>query len=391
MRSRTAAVVALSLGFAATARAATWPRIMSREYAIDLYEGVAFGPPRLIGMGGAATALAEGSAGVLANPAAAAMRPASSRELWDWDANLDGFTPSLGSDFDNDGSARTDALSVGVIDGGALGLWRAWGVGVSFRSVEYHVHPEGAAGETVGLAAAIGRLTVARAFLDEALVAGVGVRLAAFTADRAGAQLLDARGNGLEGGLLVAPRGQSLRIGVRGALPALGAKLKTGCNPDDCGGHVLPLRAVAPWEVAIGVAYRVAPLAWNRLPEARFSDERAWTFAADLLVTGDVASGAGIGAFTDDQLQPSGRHPVLSLRVGAEHELAPGRLRMRAGSYWEPPRLDGTTGRLHLTTGAELRLFSFPFWGAERRVALAVAVDGARQYGNAALSLGFWH
>lgn len=390
MRLTAPAVIALVTLVAPTARAAPWPQITGRGYAIDLYEGVAFGPPRLIGMGGAATALAEGSVGLLSNPAAAAMRPASSRDTWDWDANLDGFTPTLGSDFDNDGGARAESLSVGVIDVGVLALWRAWGLGVSVRQVEYRVHPGGAT-DTVSLPAVVGRFTLARSFLDEALVAGLALRLASFGVERAGTRLFDASGDGVEGGVLLAPRGRALRVGVRAATAAPGSTIEATCDPADCQGHILPLRAIAPWEVAAGVAYRIAPRPWNRLPEARFSDERAWTLAADVLLTGAVADGAGVGAFTEDQLQPSGRHAVVSLRGGAEYELAPGWVRLRAGTYWEPPRLAASTGRVHLTGGGELRLFRFWLWAAERRVAIAVAVDGARHYANVAASLGFWH
>ncbi len=82
---------------------------------------------------------------------------------------------------------------------------------------------------------------------------------------------------------------------------------------------------------------------------------------------------------------------TLSPRVGAEFEWLPGRLRLRAGSYWEPQRFAGVPGRLHLTLGGELRMFAFQFWGAERRLALSMAVDGADDYGNAGLSFGFWH
>jgi len=69
----------------------------------------------------------------------------------------------------------------------------------------------------------------------------------------------------------------------------------------------------------------------------------------------------------------------------------PGRLRLRAGSYWEPARIADRGGRLHATGGLEVRLFSFSFWDKERRVRLAIAADGARQYQNFGLSIGFWH
>ena len=101
----------------------------------------------------------------------------------------------------------------------------------------------------------------------------------------------------------------------------------------NCVGHILPSHALVPWEVALGVAARFGATPWNRAPPGRFIDERAWTFALDLIVTGETPGGAGVEAFAQDQLQPSGRAIVGSLRAGVEWELTPGVLRMRGGTY----------------------------------------------------------
>src|SRR4051812_14046796 len=57
--------------------------------SFDLYNGAAIGNVRIIGMGGTAVALAQGSAGTLANPASAAVRLTTSKGSWDWDYHLD--------------------------------------------------------------------------------------------------------------------------------------------------------------------------------------------------------------------------------------------------------------------------------------------------------------
>ena len=50
---------------------AQFPPITSRDYAIDLYDGVAIGNTAMVGMGGAGAADVLGTAGVLLNPSAA--------------------------------------------------------------------------------------------------------------------------------------------------------------------------------------------------------------------------------------------------------------------------------------------------------------------------------
>jgi hypothetical protein len=68
----------------------------------------------------------------------------------------------------------------------------------------------------------------------------------------------------------------------------------------------------------------------------------------------------------------------------------PGKVRVRGGTYWEPGRFVGVGGRPHLTAGVELGFLDFNFFGA-RRLRLSVTGDLARRYGNAGLSVGFWH
>ncbi len=39
----------------------------------------------------------------------------------------------------------------------------------------------------------------------------------------------------------------------------------------------------------------------------------------------------------------------------------------------------------------DVRFWSFSLWGSRYRLRFSLAADGARQYGNTLLSLGFWH
>jgi hypothetical protein len=96
-------------------------------------------------------------------------------------------------------------------------------------------------------------------------------------------------------------------------------------------------------------------------------------------------------AFAAKQLQPSGRDPTVTPRLGLESEVIRGWLRLRAGGYLEPARFAGTNPRWHATGGAEGRLFAFRLFGQERRVSLSVAGDFAARYKNAGISIGFWN
>jgi hypothetical protein len=109
-----------------------------------------------------------------------------------------------------------------------------------------------------------------------------------------------------------------------------------------------------------------------------------------------VPRGAGIEAFGDMQLQPSGRDINISVRGGAEYEWVPGRFRVAGGAYYEPARFrdplnQNVPGRVHLTAGFEVKLFSFTIWGKRYRVRLALSADVAEKFSNVALSPGFWH
>jgi hypothetical protein len=376
--------------------------LTSRDFDVDLHVAAAQGSPRVIAMGGGTTALGEGAAGLLGNPAAVAVRPISSPDRWDWDVQIEEFVPGIGSDFDNNGIQSNDRLETNLSSVALLGFLGPWGLGVGVQSVDYELTapstdpampgppPAPAAGGNIS--AALIHLVLARSFFEGALAVGTGLRIGEFSLlEEGAAPVFDVTGLAVEAGLLVAPRARNWRWGLRLALPVNGDSIEARCDPQDCRGLLLPSRAVAPWEVSLGAAVRLAPVPWNIRSYGVFRDEPALVLTAELVVTGPLDRAAGVEAFLARQRQRSGRHTTLSPRLGLEKESLPGRLRLRAGSYWEPARFEGVPGRIHLTAGAELRLLSFHFWGSDRRLALAFALDLAPRYGNAGLSLGFWH
>ena len=48
-------------------------------------------------------------------------------------------------------------------------------------------------------------------------------------------------------------------------------------------------------------------------------------------------------------------------------------------------------GRLHVTLGVDVRVYSFCFWGERYRTWLSLTSDGADHYGNGGVSIGLWH
>lgn len=363
------------------------PAITDRNFSLDAYDGVALGTVRIIGMGGAAVATAEGSAGTLLNPAAPAVRTATSNDWWDIDFHLDAVATTATTDRDNSGFRGTDGSTTATAGiSGIVGTWGLALVGTLLTS------SAGVGSDRVDTGLFRGKIALARTFADEAYTFGIAVRAGLLTVESStGQQLFRISGQNLELGGLWRPYQNDLRIGASVALPISGTSVDaSGCDPMDCAGHILPSRVVVPWQTAVGAAYRVAPSAWNQHVNAAFRDERSLLIATDLVITGAVDQGAGLQAFARGLLQRSGTSISVSPRLGGELELFPGRLRLRGGTYWEPARLEDTRGRIHGTAGIEVRWLQFDLFGP-RRLRLSLTFDGARHYINAGLSLGFWH
>ena len=390
---RTAPLLALVLLASAAARAASsYPPITNRDFTLDLYTGAVLGSSRIIGMGGTALALAEGSAYVPENVAAAAVRPATSRTTWDWDFHLDWLNPSLGADFDNNGDPTASIGHTLLITAGVLGQYREWALAIGLGVLEDQLEVQGQS-PTTEVDVTTFRIALARTFLDGALSVGLGLKTTRLTfLELAGGQtLFDLGGGSLELGAVWRPDAQPFRLGVSASLPVVGDTPTTqGCDPNDCDGFILPSRVVVPWRLSAGAAWRFGPTPWNQKVDARWRDERAVTVALDLVLSGAVDNGYGLEEFIQQRLQPSGRGASLSVRAGAEYEWIPGWLRVRGGTYFEPGRFEGVSGREHLTFGGEVRLFAFHLLGFDERLRLAITADLAHGYGNGALSIGFW-
>lgn len=387
MRRALAVMIALS---ASRARAEL-PPLADRAYAIDLYDGAALGSARIVGMGGAATATAEGSAGAVVNPAAVAVRAATSTDRFDWDFHLDAQRAIGSSDLDNNGLAPGAGSSLATF--GLAGLWREWGLGAVATTQTTALPGDGDAALTAE--ATRGRLTLARTFgAAEAVTAGVAIDVGTFAiarADGAAPALFSLTGSGLAAGAVWRAPAGDWRVGGAASLPIAGTQVDAiGCDPLACVGRILPEEVRAPWRLALGGARRWGPTRWNTWRAARFRDERAVMVAADLVLSGPTPRGRGLEAFGLGLAQRSGANVVLSARVGAEWEAVPGHVRVRAGAYWEPGRFADVGGRAHVTAGLEVGAIELDLWG-RRRLRASLTGDVAPRYLSASASVGFWH
>jgi hypothetical protein len=359
--------------------------ITSTDYAIELCEGVAIGNTAQVGMGGAGAALIVGTAGGLMNPSAMAVRLTTDTDSWSWDYHVDVLTGTKSTDYDNNGQS---------IDGGAtlvtLGLggrYHDWAAAITFTGQTAPI----ADADALDAEALRLRLMVGKYFPSFDVALGLGAQTVTFEIVPEGEpQLFQVTGAGVIAGATWLPKYRDFRAALAWESPILGADVESSCDPMNCMGYILPERIASPWRVIAGGAYRFSETRWNQLVGGVFRDEPSLTLAADVVVAGPSRDAFGIEAFGMQMLQRAGATTTVSLRGGAEYEWLPGRLRVRAGSYWEPSRYDGVPGRVHVTFGTDLRVFEFQLWG-RRRGRISLTADIAARYRNGGLSIGFWH
>jgi len=358
------------------------PPVTSRDYAIDLYDGVALGNSATVAMGGASAANAFGTSGTLVNPSAPAVRRTTDTDTWSWDYHLDYLNAGLSADYDNNGQV-TSGSGLAALTLGLGGRWHDWGFALTGSTQNAPVDM------LTGTTSRI-KLAVAKWFPQIDTAIGVASNVAQFSVQGTG-PLFTIEGAGLEAGATWVPRRENFRVGAAVTSRIVGGNVTAeSCDPNNCEGFILPDEVEAGWRVVAGGAYRWAPEPWNQLVGGTFRDERAVTVVSDLVITGSVPDGYGLEAFGQHELQRSGKNTSYSLRGGVEYEWLPGRLRLRGGSYWEPGRFEGVSGRLHATFGIEVRVFEVNVWG-RRRGRITLTGDVAERYRNVGVSIGFWH
>lgn len=380
------ATIAIAVAFVALAARG------ARAQTLDLYQGTVIGSPRIVAMGGTVAAVSEDMTATLATPAAMAFRPPGATGWWDWDFYADTLLASRNTDLANSGFPASPDRPISAYAGGGCMYFGKWGFGLSGAGVNYGLPPSASGAPPTELMIAGSQFSVGRPFWDGRIGAGVSLAVAEFAIKQSQTVLFDMTAASFAGGVSLRLPATPWRAGVFGQLPTMSGAVTNNCaDPTNCNGFVPPTAGKAPWQLGAGFAWRFGPTPWNEPGQTLFRDERALVVTADVVLIGPVPEGMSVPGFAAQTPQPSGRTADVLARVGAERELLPGRLRLRAGGYWEPERIEGRGGRIHGTLGAELKLFGFSFLSRERRIRIALAADFADRYQNIALSLGFWH
>ncbi len=370
------------------------PPVTDRNYAIELYDGVPIGNSATVAMGGAAAANAMGTSGTLINPSAPAVRPTTDTDPWSLDYHLDYLLSTASSDYNNAGVIAASNGGVSLLTFGVGGRAKDWGIAITASYATAPLESSGALqAQTLR-----SKLALAHWVPELDMAFGADVQYAEFDLETnctntiTCTRLFSIQGVGFEGGWTWIPRLRSIRFGAAVSSRAIGGTVTADQCPDktNCDGYILPDSVTSPGRVVAGFAYRFAETEWNQLVGGTFRDEPALTIAADLSITGSSQNAYGLEAFGMHELQATGKHLAVSPRAGAEWECLPGRLRLRAGSYFEPERFDGVPGRWHATFGLQLRALEFHAWG-RRRGSLTLTGDVAERFQNVGISIGFWH
>lgn len=289
MRWLSSAAAALSCLAVASTAHATLPQegepLRSNDYSIDLYQGPVLSAIRVIALGGAFVAIADGVEGSAMNPAAAAVRFPFSYQHFDYDVGAGITFPSAinNTDFWNSGRPtrlpKSKSLNF-VFLNVALDLQvGAWGFGLASDFQRYSLlRAEDPTLERqrdrLEAQIAIGHLHLAHAFADGQLLIGVGSRTSGLSisnendptlADR---ELFSTAGAGLEAGFIWKPTDWQIRIGG-----AYHAGFTTEASPesevfviyedDPVNRLYLPERVALPWDVMIGFAAQLGPRPLN--------------------------------------------------------------------------------------------------------------------------------
>ncbi|MBW2731611.1 MAG: hypothetical protein JRH20_04410 [Deltaproteobacteria bacterium] len=429
------------------------------NYSIDLHRGPVMGSTRIIGLGGAYSAVAEGTEGIPFNPASVVNRAYFSRDKLDWSYVFDFLLPNgsgEGFDFDNNGRSSSKGAWPELVLGAHL-QYGIWGIGVygAFSLLKFESGGKSYTANLVNV-----HLSTGLAFWDHQLLVAVGFHGGSFALSLEGDtnDLFRTGATALEAGVLYRPRALPLRLGAALTLPFANdtdLQCNQGCPQD----VYLPQRATLPWEVRVGAAYYFGGRPFNPWPDFRgvssgrsssllagagsapatrsgssapssapaslatsgptstpatpastpastptsratsrpfdadtdYGGGRYVMVSAEVVIVGTSASDAvGPDGFLDQLQEPVGQMVVISPRLGVESEVWRRRLRLRAGTYYEPSRYEGVSGRLHGTASMLLRLFDFSLWG-RRSLSFAPGVDLAARYFNVSVFLSFWH
>jgi hypothetical protein len=379
----------------ALALAQSPPNLLSQRLYVD--PGALLGSPRMVALGGAYVAVAEGADGMSANLAAITQHAPGLDRPWDVDATVSwlniGAAHAQQLDYDNAGSAN-GAESSAQLAAAALVQFVHFGLGTSFRySRDVYCTTDCSSASALEVQWVKATVAASMALHHDDLLVALG-----YFGINAGfsyqGQTWQYSGSGVEVDALYRPEGMPYRLGLSIKPQVLAPYQPAAGQPDAIAGRTLYSAAVAPSILSLGIAYREGEGAerFNRLAPLAHRAEGADSPegpAGTLLLTGQLdliqsaESAVPLRAMINQAPTPVAVSGALEPRIGLEHETLPGRLRLRAGAYLEPSAYASVSPRIHGTGGLEVRLFH-----ALQDWSLSASFDVARLYYNFGLSLG---
>jgi hypothetical protein len=380
--------------------------ITDNNFNLDAVNGPVLGASRIVGLGGAYTALAEGINGASWNPASFASRTPYEIDWYEWDLAFSIFSPSVFNqdDFFNNKVGLTVDKFI-FINLGLRFQFGVWGIGLDLRSETFDIDtPTG----TTSITLLEGHLGSAYGYWNGQLIVGLGVRFADLDIGLKNQDsLVHFTGTGLESGILLRLTDQPWRLGFAGRLPVESlVKTSNGVETTDgvssVRGFILPNKVYMPWEVQIGFAWQFGSRQLNReakkssddiIEQEQPRDRDYWLVSTELLIIGPTQKGVGIDGFLEQQDRRAGKYASLGTRLGFECEPLTNRLKLRGGFYIEPSRTQQGSYRPHATGGFDVRLFSWDLFGLFSPFDLQLSLTGdfGPRYVDIGLGIGFWH
>jgi hypothetical protein len=232
-------------------------KLSGGAFNVDLVNGPIVGPNRVVGFGGAYTALGYGIENATITPAAYAARTLWETRWFAWDITADlSPGPLRRIDFINDGRGETKSSDFLFVTVGAGAVVGNVGVGAIVRSQYYRI------GENTDVNLILANYGLCYAFLQGQLLVGVAARTAALTLSKDGIGILGSfTRSGPEAGAILGPADRPYRIGVT-ARTALHAENEQSTTSDL--GFTAPRAVVLPAELQVGFAYQFGARPLNR-------------------------------------------------------------------------------------------------------------------------------
>ena len=356
---------------------------------VDLHTGPVVSSGRVIGLGGAYRAVAEGADSQLINPAAYTMRaPHTINEWFDWDIALSWFNIGARDGIDLDQSGRAAFEDAQILQFGFNLKFGRHGFGVILAQETYTISRLVDGTEQQLLYGQVVP-SVGYAYAWDTWSLGVAVVGSNAEIKRVGEEqpFASLEGAGLQLGAVYHVPESPWRFGATLRTQSVGTEFS---GDEQAINSLVPEAIVLPWSLSFGAARMWGERVFNPInsygdgPPGTLGSGRYLMATADVVLTGPTADAVTAQAFLDADSEAVNIPASLSLHAGAEAEVIANRLRVRTGTYYEPDRLAPLAGRWHLTGGADLAFE----WGWTWR--LGAVVDAADAYLNVGLGLGLW-